>query len=100
MNYVQDKIPQFENYNHVAMQFLLNHARIIDLHSRENQDPVPIIKHQKSVKIEDSSELGLYLLLKGRCDIVFEVIKVRQVDGIHSSQGSDPMIRQIQLYGG
>ena len=40
------------------------------------------------------------MLLKGRCDVVFEVVKVRKIDQIYSAEEGDPMFRQIELYGG
>ena len=33
--YLQGKIPEFENYTHISLAFLLSHARIIDLHSSD-----------------------------------------------------------------
>ena len=34
-------------------------------------------KSSKSHRIEQSKRIGFYLLLKGRCNLTFEVIKVR-----------------------
>ena len=55
----------------------------------------------KSLKIEDHRSLGFYMVLKGRCDLVYEVVKVRNLDLVDSSQGTganDPIVRQIELY--
>ena len=41
------------------------------------------------------------MVLKGRCDLVYEVVKVRNLDLVDSSQGTganDPIVRQIELY--
>ena len=40
------------------------------------------------------------MVLKGRLDIVFEVVKIRKVDRVDSSNEEEDLIRQIQLYGG
>ena len=45
--------------------------------------------------------MGFYLVLKGRADLVFEVVKVRRLDLIDSSQETNArLMRQIRLYGG
>ena len=36
LNYLQDRLPEFENHSHTSLAFLLSNARIIDLHSRES----------------------------------------------------------------
>ena len=40
------------------------------------------------------------MVLKGRCDVVFQVVKVRKIDQIYSAEEGDPVFRQIELYGG
>jgi hypothetical protein len=40
------------------------------------------------------------MLLKGRCTVVFEVIKVHKIDMVDSSKEGNLVMRQIELYGG
>ena len=56
---------------------------------------------KKAFEVEDK-QLGFYLLLKGRCQLVFEVIKARKLEQKFESSedGRDGMMRQIELYGG
>ena len=42
-------------------------------------------KHNKSHKIEDFRKLGFYMLLKGRCELVYEVTKQRKLEQVDSS---------------
>lgn len=95
LNYIQDKQPEWENHSHTSLAFLLSNARIVELHSRENEAINSPIMHHKSHKIDDSRKLGFYMLLKGRCDLTFEVTKVRKLDQVDSSLegGDDTMIR-------
>ena len=63
----------------------MSNARVIDLHSREGQDVNMNDKHNKSHKIEDFRKLGFYMLLKGRCELVYEVTKQRKLEQVDSS---------------
>ena len=66
------------------------------MHSRESQASNARTTLHKSHKIDDSNKLGFYMLLKGRCDMIFEVTKIRKLERVDSSQednGDDPMIR-------
>ena len=52
-------------------------------------------------RINDFSQLGFYLVLKGRADLIFEVVKVRCIDKIESSQETGgELMRQIKVYHG
>lgn len=95
--YLQSKIPEFENYTPISLAFLLSHARVIDLHSSDGAltpdlqqpEPLHVAPVQKSHKILDSRQLGFFMLLKGRCDIVYEVVKVRKLEHVDSSVEDD-----------
>ena len=43
------------------------------------------VQHHKSHKIHDFRKLGFYMLLKGRCELVFEVSKHRKIESVDSS---------------
>ena len=83
---------------------MLSNAKAVDLYSRSDISSMSVVSSDANPKkrehdIEDK-QLGFYMLLRGRCQIVFEVIKQRKLEmGFESSQG-DPMMRQIDLYGG
>ena len=101
LSYMQTKVPEFENYTHISLAFLLSHARIIDLRSSdggltpdlaEQQQPAPlhVERTTRSHKILDSRQLGFFMLLKGSADIVYEVVKVRKLEHVDSSHEDDP----------
>lgn len=75
LNYLQERLPEFENHSHISLAFLLQNASVIDLYSREAMPVESKIQQSKSHKIHDFRKLGFYMLLKGRCDLVFEVTK-------------------------
>ena len=100
LTYLQTKIPEFEHYTHISLAFLLSHARVIDLRSSDGaltpdiaeQQPAPLHVERvtRSHKVLDSRQLGFFMLLKGRCDIVYEVVKVRKLEHVDSSHEDDP----------
>ena len=92
VTYLQNQIPQFENLSYQSLSFLLQNARIIDLHSRDQA--ATGAKNDKVHKIDDQKNLGFYMCLRGRAKIVFEVIKTKKVDRIDSSQ-EDFMLKQL-----
>ena len=90
LNYLQERVPEFEHHSHTSLAFLLSNARIIDLHSREGNQGNTLVQHHKSHRIDDFRKLGFYMLLKGRCELVFEVTKQRKLDQVDSSmEGND-----------
>jgi len=40
---------------------------------------------KQSHKFEDFKKLGFYMVLQGRCNLIFEVVKVRRLDQVDSS---------------
>lgn len=62
LSYLQDVVPEFESFNHLSLAMFLTQAEIIDLTSSPSlgrSSP----RMQKEMQIDDSSQLGFYLVL-------------------------------------
>lgn len=67
-------IDQFKHHSFIALIMLLMHAQIVTLYSKEHESNA-IETKQKHFTIKDSSKLGLFLVLRGECRLVFKVVK-------------------------
>ncbi len=73
----------------MAMTSLLRNARIVELYSRKRKN-TSTFTYTNCQEIEDPYKLGFYFLLKGRCNLVFEVLKLRKAEDVScmtSAQG-------------
>jgi len=74
----------------MAIVSLLLNARIIELYSRKRKSTA-MNTYTNAHELEDPYKLGYYFVLKGRCNLVFEVLKLRKATDsrLVSAQQSD-----------
>ena len=61
-------------------------------------DGLNLVNHHKSHKVEDFRKLGFYMLLKGRCELIFEVTKQRKLEQVDSSLEGIAAKEEAALY--
>ena len=61
----------------MAMISLLLNARIIELYRRKRKSTA-MNTYSNAHELEDPYKLGYYFVLKGSCNLVFEVLKLRK----------------------
>ena len=63
----------------MAVSSILRNAYLIELHSRKKVNTATIT-YSSSHEFSDPYKLGFYFLIKGRCNLVFEVLKLRKAE--------------------
>ena len=61
----------------MAIVSILLNAQLIELYSRKKKSTSTFI-YTNAHEIEDPYKLGFFFLLKGKCNLVFEVLKLRR----------------------
>ena len=77
VRYLQRNSTALEEYSHMAMVSLLRNARIIELFGRKRKS-TSTFTYSNYTEIEDPYKLGFYFLLRGRCNLVYDVLKLRK----------------------
>ena len=85
VRYLQRKCPLLEEYSHMAMVSLLLNAQLVELHSRKRKNTATVT-YTNTHEVEDPYKLGFFFLLKGRCNLIFEVLKLRKAADVSRAQ--------------
>ena len=85
IRYLQRSSSELEEYSHMAMVSLLRNASIVELFSRKRKNTATFT-YTNCQEIEDPYQMGFYFLLKGRCNLVFEVLKLRKAEDVSCAQ--------------
>ena len=67
------------------MVSLLRNARIVELFGRKRKS-TSTFTYATFTEIEDPYKLGFYFLLKGRCNLVYDVLKLRKAADVSTVQ--------------
>ena len=83
--YLRRKCPALEEYSEMAMVSLLRNSKLVELHSRKRKNTATTT-YTSAHEIEDPYRLGFFFLLTGRCNLVFEVLKLRKAADVSCAQ--------------
>lgn len=72
----------------MAVSSILRNAYLVELHSRKRVNTAAIT-YSSSHEFSDPYKLGFYFLIKGRCNLVFEVLKLRKAEYMPNVQSEE-----------